>query len=161
MVERKIHVRHSISHGSETSPKTKGSIRQIPIFDVLYPYIEDQYEKTGPLKGYAFVSKLTGAAFHDATSIRENHWLPLIKRVGVPYRQQKNTRHTFAVQMLNSGTMRITDISRLMGHTSTQMIITRYAKFIKSEEIKIDYKHDLFGLKMDSVGKENKDKSLK
>ena len=161
MVKRKIHVRRSISHGSETSPKTKGSIRQIPIFDVLFPYFENQYRNTGLSNSYIFVSKLTGSAFHDASTIRENHWVPLIKRVGIPYRQQKNTRHTFAVQMLNSGTMRITDISRLMGHTSTQMIITRYAKFIKSEEIKIDKKHDLFGLNLGSEGKESKDKSLK
>lgn len=50
--------------------------------------------------------------------------------------------------MLNSGTMKITDISRLMGHTSTQMLLTRYAKFIKSEEIKIEENYDLFGLNL-------------
>lgn len=72
----------------------------------------------------------------------------------IPYRQQKNTLYTFAVQMLNSGTMKITDISRLMGHTSTQMLLTRYAKFIKSEDIKIEEKFDLFGLKTGTNEKE-------
>lgn len=160
MNDRKIYIRRSISHGNETSPKTKGSVRQIPIFDALWPYLQDQYRNTGLSSEYIFVSKLTGSAYHDATSIRENYWLPLIKRVGLAYRQQKNSRHTFAVQMLNSGTMKITDISRLMGHTSTQMLLTRYAKFIKSEEVKIDQKYDLFGHSLGTIKKNSLDKSL-
>ncbi len=161
MNNRVLHIRRSISQGDETSPKTKGSVRKIPIFDVLWTYIQNQYTHTGLSNEYVFVVKTTGAPFYDATSIRDNYWLPLIKRVGIPHRQQKNTRHTFAVQMLNSGTMRITDISRLMGHTSTQMLITRYAKFIKSEEIKIDHKHDLFGLNLGTIENESLGKSLK
>ena len=34
--KRKIHVRRSISKGIETSPKTTGSVRIIPIFDRLW-----------------------------------------------------------------------------------------------------------------------------
>lgn len=56
--------------------------------------------------------------------------------------------------------MKITDISRLMGHTSTQMLLTRYAKFIKSEEIKIEKKFDLFGLKTGTNEKEVIGKAL-
>lgn len=147
----KIIVRRSISRGNETSPKTKGSKRQIPIFDALWPYIQRQYRVTGLTNEYVFVVKETGAPFFDATSMRDNYWIPLLRRVGVPYRPQKNTRHTFAVQMLNSGTMRITDIARMMGHTSTQMLLTRYAKFIKSEELKIDREYDPFGHNLDTV----------
>lgn len=154
MNKRKIHVRRSISQGLETSPKTLGSVRQIPIFDTLWTYLQDQYRETGLSGGYLFVSKVTGSAFNDATSLRDARWIPLLKRLGIPYRQQKNTRHTFAVQMLNSGTMKITDISRLMGHTSTQMLLTRYAKFIKSEEIKIEEKYDPFGLNLGTKRKE-------
>lgn len=161
MNKRKIHVRHSISQGDETTTKTIGSIRQIPIFDSLWGYIQDQYRYTGLSGSYLFVSKMTGSAFRDATSLRDARWIPLLKRLGIPYRQQKNTRHTFAVQMLNSGTMKITDISRLMGHTSTQMLLTRYAKFIKSEEIKIEEKFDLFGLKTGTIENEVKGKAHK
>jgi len=160
MNKRKIHVRRSISQGSETTPKTIGSVRQIPIFDTLWTYLQDQYRHTGLSNSYLFVSKMTGSAFNDATSLRDARWVPMLKRLGIPYRQQKNTRHTFAVQMLNSGTMKITDISRLMGHNSTQMLLTRYAKFIKSEEIKIEEKFDLFGLKTGSNEKEFKGKAL-
>jgi hypothetical protein len=32
-----------------------------------------------------------------------------------------------------------------MGHASTQMLLTRYAKFVKSEEIKIESSYNLFG----------------
>lgn len=50
--------------------------------------------------------------------------------------------------------MKITDISCLMGHTSAQMLLTRYAKFIKSEEIKIEEKYDPFGLNLGTRKKE-------
>jgi integrase len=154
MNKRKIHVRRSISQGLETSPKTIGSVRVMPISDILWTYLQDQYRYTGLAGEYIFVSKVTGSAFNDATSLRQARWIPLLKRLGIPYRQQKNTRHTFAVQMLNSGTMKIMDISRLMGHNSTQMLLTRYAKFIKSEEIKIEETFDLFGLKTGTSKKE-------
>jgi hypothetical protein len=37
------------------------------------------------------------------------------------------------------------DIARIMGHTSPQMLMTKYARYIKSEQIKaIDF--DPFGL---------------
>ena len=160
MNERKIHVRRSRSQGDETTTKTMGSVRQIPIFDALWTYFQDQYLHTGLSGSYLFVSKMTGSAFHDATSLRDARWIPMLKRLGIPYRQQKNTRHTFAVQMVNSGTMKITDISRLMGHTSTQMLLTRYAKFIKSEEIKIEEKFDLFGLNTGTNKKEVNGKAL-
>lgn len=160
MSKRKIHVRRSISMGDETTPKTLGSVRQIPIFDTLWSYIQDQFCHTGLAGEYIFVSKHTGTAFNDATSLRDTYWLALLKRLGIPHRQQKNTRHTFAVHMLNSGTMKITDISRLMGHNSTQMLLTRYAKFIKSEEIKIEEKFDMFGLNLGTLEKEVKGKAL-
>ena len=36
----------------------------------------------------------------------------------------------------------------MIGHATTQMLLTRYAKFIKSEELKIDRKFDPFGHNM-------------
>lgn len=99
MNKRKIHVRRSISQGSETSPKTIGSVRQIPIFDTLWTYLQDQYRHTGLSNSYLFVSKMTGSAFNDATSLRDARWIPMLKRLGIPYRQQKNTRHTVRGRM--------------------------------------------------------------
>lgn len=38
--------------------------------------------------------------------------------------------------MLNSGKLKVMDIARIMGHTSPQMLMTKYARYIKSEQIK-------------------------
>jgi hypothetical protein len=45
------------------------------------------------------------------------------------------------------------DIARMMGHTSPQMLMTKYARYIKSEQIKaIDF--DPFELNLDTEVKE-------
>lgn len=55
--------------------------------------------------------------------------------------------------MLNSGKVKVMDIARMMGHTSLQMLMTKYARYIKSEQIKgIDF--DPFGLNLDTEVKE-------
>lgn len=90
MNNRKIYVRRSISQGLETTTKTIGSVRQIPIFDILWTYLQEQYRYTGLSGSYLFISKATGTAFNDATSLRDARWIPLLKRLGIPYRQQKN-----------------------------------------------------------------------
>lgn len=46
--------------------------------------------------------------------------------------------------MLSSGKFPAMQISRWMGHTTTQMLFTIYARYIKSERVNIDKSFDLF-----------------
>lgn len=70
---RFIHVRRSISKGIESTPKTVGSKRIIPISDQLWKHLKEQYRETG-LKGeLVFPSTASGEAFFDATSLRDKH----------------------------------------------------------------------------------------
>jgi hypothetical protein len=95
------------------------------------------------------------------------HWIAIVVQctaLGLPAFGFNYTGHPMNdsyVEMLNNGTIRITDISRLIGHTYTQMQHARYVKFIKSEEVKINQKHNLFGHNLDTVKNESLDKSLK
>lgn len=41
--------------------------------------------------------------------------------------------------------MKITDISRIMRHTSMLTFLKKYVKFSKSEEMKIEEKYDPYG----------------
>jgi hypothetical protein len=59
--------------------------------------------------------------------------------------------------MLNSGKVKVMDLARMMSHTSPQMLMTKYAQYIKSEQIKaIDF--DPFGLNLDTEVKEKVEK---
>jgi integrase len=50
---------------------------------------------------------------------------------------------------MNSGKFKIMDIAAIVGHTSPQMIMTRYAGFIKENHLKIDTNLEIFS---DSFG---------
>lgn len=148
-----IRVRHSITRGVLSTPKTLESIRDIPMMPALLPYLKNQFLETG-LNGQFIFTVSTGAHVHDASNIRKNYWNQTVKRAGIVYRKPYSTRHTFAVEMLNSGKVKVMDIARIMGHTSPQMLMTKYARYIKSEQIKaIDF--DPFGL---NLGTEVKNK---
>lgn len=143
-----IRVRHSITRGVLSTPKTLESVRDIPIIPALMKYIKSQFLETGLNGGFIFRVS-TGAHIHDASNIRKNYWNHTVKRAGIIYRKPYSTRHTFAVEMLNSGKVKVMDIARMMGHTSPQMLMTKYARYIKSEQIKaIDF--DPFGLNLDT-----------
>ncbi|MDD3769246.1 MAG: site-specific integrase [Sulfuricurvum sp.] len=141
-----IRVRHSITRGVLSTPKTLESIRDIPIMPALTKYLKNQFLETGLHGGFVFTVS-TGSHVFDASNIRKNYWAQTVKRAGIVYRKPYATRHTFAVEMLNSGKLKVMDIARIMGHTSPQMLMTKYARYIKSEQIKaIDF--DPFGLNL-------------
>lgn len=150
-----IRVRHSITRGVLSTPKTKESIRDIPIMPPLVKYLKAQFLETGLADGFVFVVS-TGSHVFDASKIRKHYWLQTVKRAGIIYKKPYATRHTFAVEMLNSGKLKVMDIARIMGHTSPQMLMTKYARYIKSEQIKaIDF--DPFRPESDTINQEIKE----
>lgn len=59
---------------------------------------------------------------------------PLLEKCNLKHRRLYETRHTFATNMLESGKFTVGEIAQMMGHTSTQMLFSRYTAFIKSEQ---------------------------
>lgn len=130
--ENYINVKRSISDGRITTPKTKTSIRKIPILSELRPYLEELRN-----------SKSFYLLQYDGRNIRDvgyfkRMWKSLIKECDIPYKAIKNTRHTFATMMLNSGKFKVMDIARILGHNSPRMILTVYSGFIEAEIPKIE-----------------------
>ena len=128
--------------------KTDGSNRQIPIFDVLVPYLKNQFQLTG-LKGREVFLTQYGDAYKNTCILNRHYWKPLLEKSKVPYRRLYNTRHTFATRMLQSGDYPILNISRILGHTSAQMVLSKYTKYIESETIKIKPKNDIYSQRID------------
>jgi len=152
--ENKISVKRSISKGRITTPKTIGSIRDIPMFEDARPFIEDQIKLSESLYLFDYNKKhLVGVDFF------KRRWKKLLGECGIEYRKLYSTRHTFITAMLNSGKFKIMEIAAIVGHTSPQMIMTNYAGFINEEHLKIDTTFNLFGHSMDIMEKVEKSKT--
>jgi len=134
---QELEVKRSRRYGKDVEPKTHKSQRIVPIFDELLPYLQNQYERTGEEGGYVFLTHL-GTPFNDGNRIRDHQWKRLLEKVELPYQRLYDTRSTFATMMLSSGKFSVNHIAQMMGHTTVDMLIHRYNKFIPSEIRKID-----------------------
>jgi len=124
-----IHIRQGSVHRVVDEPKTHGSIRDIPM-------VLEVKESIAALKlltrlkphGHVFEHPNTGRPF-TTSKVVYNIWQPIIKRSGVRYREPKQTRHTFASMLLSAGRPPI-QVSSLMGHSDTTMVLRVYGKWI-------------------------------
>jgi len=141
-----INIRRSINRGRVTTPKTKGSIREVPIFEELTQYLQSHGTSL-----WVFL-KDDGSHFGTFAGSKHREWSKLLKKCEIPYRKIYATRHTFIVSMIKNSDLSILEIAQMAGHTSTQMIIQNYGKFIKGEHLKIDRRIRLFTDKLaDSI----------
>ena len=141
---QELEVKRSRRYGKDTSPKTEKSIRVVPIFDELLPYLESQKKLTQDSDSeYIFLS-MYGTPFNDGNRIRDYHWRKLLEKVKLPYQRLYDTRSSFATMMLSSGKFSINHIAQIMGHTNVDMLIHKYNKFIPAEVRKIDKSIGLF-----------------
>jgi len=80
-----------------------------------------------------FLNSNTQEPHASDIAIRTRFWTAHLKRAKVRYRAPKNTRHTYASQLLSTGTISKDWIAKQMGHTSTKMIDKHYAKWIPED----------------------------
>ncbi len=135
-IRRTIYVQRTRRKGIETTPKTLSSVRVVPIFDDLLPFLENQYKYTGSKNSYVFLNG--DYPYRDTNSCLDRPWRSLLKRLKIPYRRLYNTQHTFATLMLNSNKFTKNQISMILGHSNNQMLFQTYAGFIESEKDNID-----------------------
>jgi integrase len=127
-----IHIEHAKRRGVESTPKTAGSIRTIPIFPDLIPYLEDQLKETSQYDSYLFLTKeLT--PYKDYQPITYKYWKKLLERLDIPYRRCYQSRHTLATMLLNSNQFTKNQIAKILGHNSTEMLFKHYAGYMESE----------------------------
>ncbi len=148
--EDSIDIRRAVTRGRVAETKTVGSVRKIPLFNVVRPYVQNRLESSESL----FLFDKIGGHLGDIGYFRRA-WKTAIKKSGVRYRKIYNTRHTFITAMLNSGKYSVLQIAQMVGHATPRMIMTTYAGYIKSEHLRIDVDTDLFGHNMGT--RENKE----
>jgi len=132
ITETEIHISRTRDFNRDTSPKTASSVRTLPMFIHLKEFIESQRQLTGDLE-YVF-PRPNGIPWSDTQWICQSHWYPLLERLGLKKRRLYEMRHTFATNMLNSGHFKVTEISRMLGHTTTEYLFNVYSAYIESEK---------------------------
>jgi len=135
---RIISVRRAISSGNISTTKTQGSMRQVPLFDILLPYLEDL-----PTEGYLFQTK-EGNHYAALPGHQQRAWVKLLEDNNLEYRKIYSTRHTFIVSMLQNSDLSILQIAQLAGHVNTAMVIHNYAVYIRNNHLRITRGLDIF-----------------
>jgi integrase len=126
-----IQVRRTRNKGVETTPKTKSSIRDVDILDVLLPYLENHLQfKTD--NEYVFLAR-DNVPFNSSNKISSIYWARVLKELNIPYRNLYQMRHTFASMMIASGED-ILWVSSMLGHKNANITLQVYAKYIKNDK---------------------------
>ena len=126
-----IQVRRTRNKGIETTPKTKSSIRDVDILDVLLPYLENHLQfKTD--NEYIFLAR-GNIPFNSSNKISSIYWARVLKELNIPYRNLYQMRHTFASMMIASGED-ILWVSSMLGHKNANITLQVYAKYIKNDK---------------------------
>jgi len=137
-----IHIERAVSRGEITTPKTKLSVRKVPILSPLVPYLRKQMELAGKSL-YLFPAE-DGGVMHGAHSVK-NRWIRLLDKLEIEYRKPYTTRHTFITTMLKSGKVDLLELAQIVGHVNTEMIVKNYARYIRDEHLRIGRNIELFG----------------
>ena len=122
-------------------PKTKSSARDIPIFDLLVPYLKENMKNSKSIA--LFINLRIGNMFYKSAKLTP-YWKNLLKECNITFRILYSSRHTFISPSLKVGSLSMLDITQIVGHSNTAMIVRNYAKFIKGEHLKINRSISLF-----------------
>jgi len=122
-----IGIRRGVTRFGEGGTKTVESARDIDMLPIVERALQAQ-RAASQLRGPWIFPNRTGAPL-DMTNLRECVWKPALRRAGLRYRTLYQTRHTFATLHLAAGED-LGWVARMLGHTTTEMVIRRYYRFI-------------------------------
>lgn len=131
---RIIKVRRAKRQSTESLPKTKSSIRDVDILDVLLPYLQNHLKYRIDENDYLFNSAHK-KPFADFGCISKTYWRPIFEKLDIAYRNPYQMRHTFASMMISNGED-ILWVSKMLGHTTSAMTLTMYARYVENKDKK-------------------------
>lgn len=130
-IKRKvIFVRKALVHGREKGTKTKSGERTHELHPKALAVLTAQLRLTMDNQERIFLNPETKQPWRDDRYIYHNCWQPSLKRSGVKFRKQYNTRHTYASTMLTDNKP-IAWVAKQLGHSDIGMTLTTYARWIQ------------------------------
>ncbi len=130
-----ITVQRTRSRFGESSPKTTYSIREVPIIELLKPYLIELYNKHD--NEYLFVTQYN-KPYMDNTVFQSQFWKPSLKELDIEYRRPYNARHTYATNMLYNNLVTPVQLAQLLGHANTQMVFDVYVNYLDNFNVNFD-----------------------
>jgi integrase len=73
--------------------------------------------------------------FTDFACISKTYWRPVFEKLDIAYRNPYQMRHTFASMMISNGED-ILWVSKMLGHTTSAMTLTMYARYVENKDKK-------------------------
>jgi len=111
-------------------PKTRSSVREVVLLDRAVEALREQAALTSTWSERIFVNPRRQSPLRDYEETQRClKWLCRI--AGVRYRNQYQTRHTFASQLLSDGENPYR-VAELLGHASVEMVMRVYGKWIEA-----------------------------
>ncbi len=144
-----IQVKRDIRRGIIGNPKTENSKRDVPIFDVLKPFLQSQLELASEINSefLFFNPNDNNQYFKDTEYMRGNNkegrWVRLLNSLDLKYRVLYSMRHTFITTMIKNG-FSLPVIAQIVGHSSIEQITKTYSKFIQNEHLNIKKSFNIY-----------------
>ena len=134
------------ARGKAETPKTASGIRVVDLLPRAIHALKQQWEISSehPM-GRVFLNPRTGEPWTGDQAIRKTLWAHALKRAGVRYRRQYQTRHTYASMMVSAGEP-LAWVSKQMGHSDVLITARTYAQWIPQSQKEYGNKaHQLYG----------------
>jgi integrase len=128
-------VTHSVGRYGRTKPKTTASRRKVQFGPRVRAELLAQRRRVELSSAYVFPNQ-AGSALNQRWLAQEL-WRRVVERAGVQYRPIGQTRHTYAVMMLQRGAP-LAWLQRQMGHTTLQMLIRHYWRYMQAHDLRAD-----------------------
>jgi integrase len=153
-----ISIKRNLTKGNVKVTKTLYRVRDIVLFSAALPFFDILVAKAKQKKSIWLFSKEDGQRLDDIEQIRgdrliikdgrkiknNTRWALLLNDCGIKYRDLKNCRHTFAVSALESKVFTPQEVANILGHSSLQMLIKHYARYINNKALSANREIDLF-----------------
>ncbi len=102
-------------------------------------------------------SDTDGAPLKDIEDLRgkkyrNGAWYKLLKIAEAEPRKLMQTRHTFAVMAIRSNAYAHQEIASILGHSTLQMLINHYGRYLGSSHLNIARTVDIFNMQGDVLG---------
>jgi integrase len=124
-----ILVRETLVNGEiQQGAKTYDSCRDIPMLPLVREALLAQREATPEHVEWVFYGPENAPV--NTGNFTNRIWKPLLGYLGLRYRRPYQTRHPTATLLLAAGE-NPEWIARLMGHTNTEMLFTRYSRYVQ------------------------------
>jgi integrase len=128
-----IFVRKALVHGIEKGTKTKSGERTHELHKTALEVLQRQLKLTSDKYERIFLNPKTNQPWRDDRAIYHNCWQPAVKKSGVKFRKQYNTRHTYASTMLTENKP-IAWVAKQLGHSDIGMTLSTYARWISETD---------------------------